>query len=269
MSSGINVSYSKSRTHHSPPDSSEKRLNCSVASLPTNAKVSNVNSIRGSSGWISINISKSKINSVSGSVERFFSSGNELKRALPNESSNGLSLNGSCSKMSSVQLKKRPQATVKSNGESIKSVYDPFAFDEDDDSGSKLNDVGLDERLDPSSDPFAFEEDESGPTKWEMLAKRKGTSEKSQSTVVDLEFEDGRMLLCSNPESTKEESVYPDYSCSYVADEDGGVLEDCLLTAVKVNPVLSSIIRCFQISLSHGRQEVGGDGAKINIIFGT
>ncbi|CAA7391011.1 unnamed protein product [Spirodela intermedia] len=156
--------------------------------------------------------------------------------------------------MGSVHLKKRPQATVKPKSESIKSVYDPFAFDEDDGSASKQNDAGLDDKLDPSPDPFAFEEDESGPTKWEMLAKRKGTSEKCQSTVVDLELEDGRMLMCGNPESTKEENIYPDYSCSYVVDEDGGVLEDCLLTAVKVlmNLTNDNPIGCQQIAACGG-----------------
>ncbi|XP_078427417.1 wings apart-like protein 2 [Wolffia australiana] len=146
----------------------------------------NVSSIRGSQGWISINIRKSRINSGCGPS---------------NGSCDGSASSGSCSsRTNSLGVERR------------RPKVDPFAFDDDDEadpSGDLVAIIGDGSQI-ATDDPFAFEENEVGPTKWEILAKRKATSDRNRG-------------------------VDSDNFCSYSTDEQGaGVLEECLLTAVKV-----------------------------------
>ena len=97
---------------------------------------------------------------------------------------------------------------TKISDQGVKSARDPFAFDEVR-AEPPVDPFAFDDvSAGPPADPFAFEEDDVGPTKWEMLAKRK-------DPTVDSELE--------NPGSY-----------SYSADDGSTVLEESLLTAVKV-----------------------------------
>uniref|UniRef100_A0A1D1YY17 Wings apart-like n=1 Tax=Anthurium amnicola TaxID=1678845 RepID=A0A1D1YY17_9ARAE len=259
------VSCSMAKVDPYLPISCNTKLDDAKGRLTMNAKVSNINHARGSNGWISLKISKAKINSINSSGERFTSNGNEVKGSFLSGSNSASSMDGTVSKMSSVQLGKRPHATMNPRDDCMRGACDPFTFDEDDVNGLLLNSVdpegelnALEEPRDKSvmssHDPFAFDEDELGPSKWEMLATRKETSERSQSMVVYRELENAPELLSSNPESTKEANRNSDNSCPSAAEEDTNLLEDCLLTAVKVlmNLTNDNPVGCQQIAACGG-----------------
>ncbi|MQL90910.1 hypothetical protein Taro_023505 [Colocasia esculenta] len=240
------VYSSKARTNPHPPVTYNGKFVGSRGGLNVNSKVSNVSPRRGASGWISINLSKSKINSVTHSPEHFTTSGNGKRGNLLNGSNGDFSMNSSDSKISFVHLRKRDISTVRSKDECMGTAQDPFTFDEVDWSTSELNGASVETRLGVSEetkekctisthDPFAFDEDELGPSKWEMLATRKEAPEKSQSMFFDWELENGpEVLPVSDSETTEEENKSSDNSCRPPVEEDPNLLEDCLLSAVKV-----------------------------------
>jgi len=91
-----------------------------------------------------------------------------------------------------------------------------------------------------SYDPFEFDEGEFEPSKWEKLAQKKDTSQTLQSTVIDKEYEKGYddfsidtdPMLSQPTNGDSYKSLEDD--CPSVAQEDSNLLEDCLLSSVKV-----------------------------------
>ncbi|XP_058078033.1 wings apart-like protein 1 [Magnolia sinica] len=115
--------------------------------------------------------------------------------------------------------------------------------------GSKMDSVRLGKRphlsgddkckaLEDSQDPFAFNEfDDPEPTKWEVPSTKKAPRA-HKSRLINRELEDGHdlQLVTSNSDPVNEVTQHSvGASCSSVAEEeDSGLLDDCLLTAVKV-----------------------------------
>lgn len=92
--------------------------------------------------------------------------------------------------------------------------------------------------VEDSQDPFAFDEDDCEPSKWDLLS---GTTEKSPVKVNSGTMRENKdinqsVLVFSQQESSKMEIRHSqDASCSSAGDEEkSNLLDDCLLTAVKV-----------------------------------
>lgn len=92
--------------------------------------------------------------------------------------------------------------------------------------------------VEDSQDPFAFDEDDCEPSKWDLFS---GTTEKSPAKVNTLTMSENKdvnksVLVFSQQESSKMEIHHSqDASCSSAGDEEkSNLLDDCLLTAVKV-----------------------------------
>lgn len=116
--------------------------------------------------------------------------------------------------------------------------------------GSKVDSVGLGkrshvsddsmyERLEDSQDPFAFDEDDMEPSKWDLLSKKNSLSQTHQSMETGREWEDGceRMLVTSNCD-TSEENHQSCENSSFLVEEQSDLLDDCLVTAVKVFAII-------------------------------
>lgn len=91
-----------------------------------------------------------------------------------------------------------------------------------------------------SFDPFAFDEGDLEPSKWDLLTKKKETSQTLQFVVTNGELTDAYNLPNVTTDDvlsqlTNEQNDHPcENSCPSVTEEDSDLLEDCLLTSVKV-----------------------------------
>ncbi|XP_043689133.1 wings apart-like protein 2 [Telopea speciosissima] len=109
-----------------------------------------------------------------------------------------------------------------------------------------------------SQDPFAFDEDEWEPTTWDLLSKRKKVPPTRKSRLAIREPEEGcePLLRTSHLESSNSENHYScEPSCSSSAGkENSELLDDCLLTAVKVlmNLTNDNPVGCQQIAACGG-----------------
>ncbi|XP_042520212.1 wings apart-like protein 2 [Macadamia integrifolia] len=112
--------------------------------------------------------------------------------------------------------------------------------------------------LEGSQDPFAFDEDEWKPSTWDLLSKRKNVSPTQKSRLAIREPEEGceTLLRTSHRESSNSENHYScEPSCSSSAEkENSELLDDCLLTAVKVlmNLTNDNPVGCQQIAACGG-----------------
>ncbi|KAL5994521.1 hypothetical protein ACLOJK_024574 [Asimina triloba] len=123
----------------------------------------------------------------------------------------GISVHSNGSKTDSVRMSKRPHMS---------------------------GDTMCDEDLEDSQDPFAFDEFDPQPSKWEVLSIKKEVPQPRRSRPInrELEYEHELQLVTSNSDSINESSQHSlGASCSSaVEEEDSNLLDDCLLTAVKV-----------------------------------
>ncbi|XP_038978340.1 wings apart-like protein 1 [Phoenix dactylifera] len=111
-----------------------------------------------------------------------------------------------------------------------------------------------------SFDPFAFDEGDLEPSKWELLKKKKETSHTHQMVVTNGELTDGYNLPNVTTDDvlsrlTDEQNYHPcENSCPSVIEEDSNLLEDCLLTSVKVlmNLTNDNPVGCQQIAACGG-----------------
>nr|XP_010918439.1 uncharacterized protein LOC105042809 [Elaeis guineensis] len=110
-----------------------------------------------------------------------------------------------------------------------------------------------------SFDPFAFDEGELEPSKWELLTKKKETSQ-THRFVANGELTDGYNLPNVTTDDglsrlTNEQNYHPcENSSPSVTEEDSNLLEDCLLTSVKVlmNLTNDNPVGCQQIAACGG-----------------
>ncbi|KAG0472676.1 hypothetical protein HPP92_014533 [Vanilla planifolia] len=112
--------------------------------------------------------------------------------------------------------------------------------------------------IDPS-DPFAFDEDHLGPSKWEQLSSKKGETKSCRQVLPDKKHVNGSEIpiVIIDEESSQPSSggklQFCDKSCASV-DEISSLLDDCLLTSVKVlmNLTNDNTIGCQQIGACGG-----------------
>ncbi|KAG0474428.1 hypothetical protein HPP92_014114 [Vanilla planifolia] len=112
--------------------------------------------------------------------------------------------------------------------------------------------------IDPS-DPFAFDEDHLGPSKWEQLSSKKGETKSCKQVLPDKKHVNGSEIpiVIIDEESSQPSSggklQFCDKSCASV-DEISSLLDDCLLTSVKVlmNLTNDNTIGCQQIGACGG-----------------
>ncbi|KAJ6841890.1 uncharacterized protein M6B38_304540 [Iris pallida] len=93
------------------------------------------------------------------------------------------------------------------------------------------------ESIKDSFDPFAFDEDELKPSKWDKVARNKETSQKLQSEVTNKGHADGTINLAKDPsssQSTNGDSQTLETNFPSIVEETTNLMEDCLLTSVKV-----------------------------------
>lgn len=86
-------------------------------------------------------------------------------------------------------------------------------------------------------DPFAFDGDELVPSKWEALARNRKTTRNHQSRKRDKEPDDKlkHMLTITSDNALKEEPFHGSEDlCISAVHKSSDLLEECLLTAVKV-----------------------------------
>ncbi|CAI9087504.1 OLC1v1021583C1 [Oldenlandia corymbosa var. corymbosa] len=124
-------------------------------------------------------------------------------------------------------------------------------------SSLKVLDGGNSEPMDDSQDPFAFDEDDFEPSKWDMLAgsKRSSQTNNTAAKVGDAEIGRERLLLLDQEESRKEDPHSSEASCSSTIDNElTNLLSDCLLSAVKVlmNLTNDNPMGCQQIAVCGG-----------------
>ncbi|XP_010245302.1 PREDICTED: uncharacterized protein LOC104588878 [Nelumbo nucifera] len=107
-------------------------------------------------------------------------------------------------------------------------------------------------------DPFAFDEDELKPSKWELLSMRKKASRVPKSKMAVREIEDGcEPLIVSSQHGSNNGENHHDCDISFsssVREKNSNLLEDCLLSAVKVlmNLTNDNSVGCKQIAASGG-----------------
>ncbi|XP_072956838.1 wings apart-like protein 2 isoform X1 [Typha angustifolia] len=107
-------------------------------------------------------------------------------------------------------------------------------------------------------DPFAFDEGDQEPSKWEMLAMKKETSQKHQRTETKKEFLDLQEVTTVDHVSSLLTNGENHQSCESslpsVHEEDTNLLEDCLLTSVKVlmNLTNDNPVGCQEIAACGG-----------------
>ncbi|KAG1355165.1 putative WAPL (Wings apart-like protein regulation of heterochromatin) protein [Cocos nucifera] len=119
-------------------------------------------------------------------------------------------------------------------------------------------DVKGDRKMD-SFDPFAFDEGDLEPSKWELLTKKKETS-KTHRFVANGELTDEYNLPNVTTDDvlsrlTNEQNYHPcENSSPSVTEEDSNLLQDCLLTSVKVlmNLTNDNPVGCQQIAARGG-----------------
>ncbi|XXG45220.1 hypothetical protein AAC387_Pa02g0356 [Persea americana] len=120
---------------------------------------------------------------------------------------------------------------------------------------SHVSDDSMHERLEDSQDPFAFDEDDMEPSKWDLLSKKNSVSQTHQSMETERKWEDGceRMLVTSNCD-TSEENHRSCENSPFLVEEQSDLLDDCLVTAVKVlmNLTNDNPIGCQQIASCGG-----------------
>ncbi|KAJ4850772.1 hypothetical protein Tsubulata_013822 [Turnera subulata] len=177
-------------------------------------------------------------------------------------------------------LLERPKYPRDNSCELLEHRQDPYAFDEDefpssDGSRRKLSLLerpkyprdNSSELLEHSQDPYAFDEDEFQPSKWDLLSGKKKISKAQNGRVTSREHEDGdHYHLMSQEESSNNGNCQQNSdnrrhhdaeknSCSMGSDgELSGLLQDCLLTAVKVlmNLTNDNPVGCRQIAAYGG-----------------
>ncbi|KAJ1405493.1 Wings apart-like protein, partial [Sesbania bispinosa] len=108
--------------------------------------------------------------------------------------------------------------------------------------------------LDDSQDPFAFDEDDIAPSKWDILSGKQKRSPSKKHKVANREFKNECQ---SQTNMSQQELSDADVNCSSfdVGDEEGSsLLNDCLLTAVKVlmNLTNDNPVGCQQIAVYGG-----------------
>lgn len=112
--------------------------------------------------------------------------------------------------------------------------------------GSKVDSVGLGkrshvsgdnmyERLEGSQDPFAFDEDDMEPSKWDLLSMKNSVSQSHQSMETERKWEDAYERNC---DVISEENHGSCENCSFLVEEQSDLLDDCLVTAVKVPAII-------------------------------
>lgn len=122
---------------------------------------------------------------------------------------------------------------------------------------SHVSDDSKYERLEDSQDPFAFDEDDMEPSKWDLLSGKNSTSQTHQSIARDREWGNGyeTKLVASNCDLiTEGDNTFCEKDCSTLTEEENELLDDCLLTAIKVlmNLTNDNPIGCQQIAACGG-----------------
>ncbi|GMH19518.1 hypothetical protein Nepgr_021359 [Nepenthes gracilis] len=111
------------------------------------------------------------------------------------------------------------------------------------------------ENLEDSQDPFAFDEDEFEPSRWDVLYGKPKVFRKQK---ISKSLEDGGLskpVLSQEESSNEDKNRSSQTSCSSAFDEESSnLLDDCLLTSVKVlmNLTNDNTVGCQQIAACGG-----------------
>ncbi|PKU65692.1 uncharacterized protein LOC110106049 isoform X1 [Dendrobium catenatum] len=109
-------------------------------------------------------------------------------------------------------------------------------------------------------DPFAFDEDNTGPSKWEQFSSKRGETQSRKQAFSDKEYANGSEIPViviedeSSQPITEVSRQFSDNSFPSVDEKDPSLLDDCLLTSVKVlmNLTNDNPVGCQQIGACGG-----------------
>ncbi|RWV81743.1 hypothetical protein GW17_00056812 [Ensete ventricosum] len=175
-----------------------------------------------------------------------------INRSTGDSSANGNTLktkiNGSGSKMNSLRVSNR-WISIKTNGAAGSMSERPHL----------PKHVKGNCKLD-MHDPFAFDDGDLGPSKWELLAKKKEITKAHEGALASKDVSNGCDLpICTTYDVLSQltsAKSHDDCAVSHSSgiDEDSGLLEDCLLTSVKVlmNLTNDNPVGCQQIAACGG-----------------